>query len=89
MFVKAYKRVKTLVDMNTEIVEERLKKTQAEVTEGSSKRAGDEIEKESANGQRLEKEDDTTELKRCLEIVPEDDDDKLKLLKDEGRKYAK
>nr|GEY51900.1 hypothetical protein [Tanacetum cinerariifolium] len=40
-----------------------------------SKRAGDEIEQESAKRQRLEKEDDTTELKRCLEIVPKDDDD--------------
>nr|GEU55822.1 hypothetical protein [Tanacetum cinerariifolium] len=37
--------------------------------------AGDEIEQESAKRQRLEKEDDTVELKRCLEIVPEDDDD--------------
>nr|GFD50481.1 hypothetical protein [Tanacetum cinerariifolium] len=51
------------------------KKTQAEVTKGSSKRAGDEVEQESAKRQRLEKEDDTVELKRCLEIVPEDDDD--------------
>nr|GEV79526.1 putative ribonuclease H-like domain-containing protein [Tanacetum cinerariifolium] len=50
-------------------------KTQAEVTEGSSKRAEDEIERESAKRQRLKKEDDTTELKRCLEIVLEDDDD--------------
>nr|GFB78198.1 hypothetical protein [Tanacetum cinerariifolium] len=46
-----------------------------EVTEGISKRAGDEIEQESAKKQRLEKEDDTTELKRCLEIVSKDDDD--------------
>nr|GEV53557.1 hypothetical protein [Tanacetum cinerariifolium] len=30
---------------------------------------------ESAKRQRLKKEDDTAELKRCLEIVPEDDDD--------------
>nr|GFA92291.1 hypothetical protein [Tanacetum cinerariifolium] len=44
-------------------------------TEGSSKRSGDEIEQESAKRQRLEKEDDTAELKRCLEIAPEDDDD--------------
>nr|GFA75559.1 hypothetical protein [Tanacetum cinerariifolium] len=44
MFDKVYKGVNTFVDMNTEIVEERLKKTQAEVTEGSSKRAGDKIE---------------------------------------------
>nr|GEW55802.1 uncharacterized mitochondrial protein AtMg00810-like [Tanacetum cinerariifolium] len=41
----------------------------------SSKRARDELEQESAMKQRLEKEDDSEELKRCLEIIPEDDDD--------------
>nr|GEZ59554.1 hypothetical protein [Tanacetum cinerariifolium] len=75
MFDKVYKRVNTFVDMNTEIVEESLKKTQAEVTEDSSKREGDEIEQESEKRQMLEKKDDTAELKRCLEIVLEDDDD--------------
>nr|GEW41562.1 ribonuclease H-like domain-containing protein [Tanacetum cinerariifolium] len=60
--------------MDSEVLEGS-KKTQAEVTEGSFKRAGDEIEQESANRQRLEKDDDTTKLKRCLEIVLEDDDD--------------
>nr|GEU83229.1 hypothetical protein [Tanacetum cinerariifolium] len=54
LFDSVMKRVNTFVDMNTEIVEERLKKTQAE---------------------KLEKEDDFAELKRCLEIVPKDDDD--------------
>nr|GEZ28535.1 hypothetical protein [Tanacetum cinerariifolium] len=34
-----------------------------------------EIEQESAKRQRLEKEDDTAELKRCLEIAPGNDDD--------------
>nr|GEY09409.1 hypothetical protein [Tanacetum cinerariifolium] len=63
------------LNLEEKIVEESLKKTQAEVTEGSSKRAGDEIEKASAKRQRLQKEDDTVELKRCLEIVLEDDDD--------------
>nr|GEX74039.1 putative reverse transcriptase, RNA-dependent DNA polymerase [Tanacetum cinerariifolium] len=62
-------------EANIDIVEERLKKTQAKVTKGSSKRVGDEIEQESSKRQRLEKEDDTSELKRCLEIVPEDDDE--------------
>nr|GEW80604.1 hypothetical protein [Tanacetum cinerariifolium] len=75
MFDKVYKRANTFVDINTEIVEEKLMKTQAEVTKGISKRAGDEIEQESAKRQRLEKEDDSIELKRYLEIVPEDDDD--------------
>nr|GEV75833.1 hypothetical protein [Tanacetum cinerariifolium] len=57
------------------IVEERSKKTQAKVTEGSSKRAGDELEQESPKRQRLKKEDDSVKLKRCLKIVPEDEDD--------------
>nr|GFC60916.1 hypothetical protein [Tanacetum cinerariifolium] len=46
IFDKVYKRVNTFVDMNTENVEESLKKTQAAVTEGSSKRAGQELEQE-------------------------------------------
>nr|GEX24068.1 hypothetical protein [Tanacetum cinerariifolium] len=79
IFNKVYKRVNTFVDMDTEDVDESLKKTQAE---GSSKRAGQELEQESAKKHKLSKheqakvaKDDTIELKRCLEIVPEDDDD--------------
>nr|GEX75182.1 hypothetical protein [Tanacetum cinerariifolium] len=60
-------------------VEESLKKTQEE---GSFKITGQELEQESANKQKLAEQeqakvadDDTVELKRCLEIVPEDDDD--------------
>nr|GEV36924.1 ribonuclease H-like domain-containing protein [Tanacetum cinerariifolium] len=49
----------------------------------SSKRAGDQLEQESAKRQMLEKDDDSTELKRCLEIVSEDDDDA-----EEGPNYA-
>nr|GEV02942.1 hypothetical protein [Tanacetum cinerariifolium] len=79
MFDKVYKRVNTFMDMNTENVEESLKKTQEEVTEGSSKRARQELEQESAKKQKLEQakvvDDDTTDLKRCLKIVPEDDVD--------------
>nr|GEU38930.1 hypothetical protein [Tanacetum cinerariifolium] len=82
MFDKVYKRLNTFVDMNTENIEESLKKTQAEVTKGSSKRARQELEQESAKKQKLVEQeqakvadDDTTELKICLEIVPEDEDD--------------
>nr|GEW39979.1 hypothetical protein [Tanacetum cinerariifolium] len=75
LFDLSMKKVNIFVHMNTEIVEERLKKTQVKVTEGSYKRAGDKIEQESAKRQRLKKEDDSAELKRCLEIVSKDDDD--------------
>nr|GEV53965.1 hypothetical protein [Tanacetum cinerariifolium] len=50
LFDKIYKRVNTFVDIDTENVEESLKKTQAE---GNAKRAGQEIEKESAKKQKL------------------------------------
>nr|GFA63099.1 hypothetical protein [Tanacetum cinerariifolium] len=62
-------------EANIVIVEERKKKTQTEVTECGSKRAGDELEQESTKRQRLGKEDDSIELKKCLEIIPEEDDD--------------
>nr|GEW06205.1 hypothetical protein [Tanacetum cinerariifolium] len=79
MFDKVYKRVNTFMDMNTENVDESLKKTQEQVTEGSSKRARQELEQESAKKQKLEQakvaDDDTIDMKRCLEIVPEDDVD--------------
>nr|GEY76357.1 hypothetical protein [Tanacetum cinerariifolium] len=79
IFDKVYKRVNTFVDMDTENVEESLKKTKAE---GSSKRAGQELEQESEKKQKLADQkqdkvadDDTVELKICLEIVLKDDDD--------------
>nr|GFB15613.1 copia protein [Tanacetum cinerariifolium] len=79
VFDKVYKRLNTFVDMDTENVEESLKKTQAK---GSSKRAGQELKQESAKKQKLAEQeqakvvdDDTAELKRCLETVLEDDDD--------------
>nr|GEX00722.1 hypothetical protein [Tanacetum cinerariifolium] len=53
-----------------------------EVTEGSSIRAEKELEQESAKKQKLDEQvqakvadDDIAKLKRCLEIVPEDDDE--------------
>nr|GEV71809.1 hypothetical protein [Tanacetum cinerariifolium] len=67
-------QVNTFVAMDSKVMEG-LKKTQAKVTKGSSKRAIDKIEQKSTNRQRLEKKDDTAELKRYLEIVLEDDDD--------------
>nr|GFB60839.1 hypothetical protein [Tanacetum cinerariifolium] len=64
-------------------IEER-SKLLAELIESrrKSKRAGQELEQESIEKQKLTEQeqakvadDDTTELKRCFEIVSEDDDD--------------
>nr|GEZ54540.1 hypothetical protein [Tanacetum cinerariifolium] len=43
----------TVVENVKENVEESLKKTQAEVTKGSSKRAGEDLEQQSAKKQKL------------------------------------
>ncbi|GKC65123.1 hypothetical protein Tco_1097721, partial [Tanacetum coccineum] len=78
LFDKAIKRVNTFVDMDTELVEG------SEIREEeSSKRAGDGLEQEKSKKQKLDKRveaevDDAKEaeeLKKCLEIVPDDGDD--------------
>nr|GEW81141.1 hypothetical protein [Tanacetum cinerariifolium] len=74
LFNKAMKRVNMFVDMDTEVVESS-KKTEEIAQEGSSKRARDELEQEIAKKQRIEDENESVELKRCLEIVPDDGDD--------------
>nr|GFC08939.1 hypothetical protein [Tanacetum cinerariifolium] len=61
--------------MDTEVVE-RTKKDKAEtVQESSSKRAGDQLKQESSKKQKIEDENEIAELKRCLEIVPDDGDE--------------
>ncbi|GJY61117.1 hypothetical protein Tco_0461774, partial [Tanacetum coccineum] len=69
MFDIAFRRVNTFVDYKTA---ENPKKAEAEVIEGSSKRAGDELEQENAKKQKIEDDAEKEELKACLEIVPHD-----------------
>nr|GFB27161.1 hypothetical protein [Tanacetum cinerariifolium] len=80
--IKAAKpKVNTIVDMNTEIVEERLKKTQPEVTKGSSKRAGEEVESEKSKKQKLDEHVETevdndqreAEIEMYMKIIPDDE----------------
>nr|GEY40353.1 hypothetical protein [Tanacetum cinerariifolium] len=76
LFDKAIKKVNTFVDFRTELVEESTKKAKAEITqEGSSKRAGDELEQEISKKQKVEDDKDFEELKKRLEIIPDDGDD--------------
>ncbi|GJS78696.1 hypothetical protein Tco_0728577 [Tanacetum coccineum] len=75
LFDKAMKRVNTFVDYRTELVEESSKKAEAEIAhESSLKRAG-ELEQESSRKQKLEEDKESEELKKCLEIIPDDGDD--------------
>ncbi|GJS25010.1 hypothetical protein Tco_0453642 [Tanacetum coccineum] len=76
MFDKEMKRVNTFVDMNAELVKG--SKTKAE---GSSKRAGDELESDKSKKQKIdehveaEKDDDQeeAEMKKHIEIVKDDE----------------
>nr|GEV17306.1 hypothetical protein [Tanacetum cinerariifolium] len=63
MFDRAFKRVNAFVDYRTELVEESSKKVEEKVTEGSSKRAGTELEQESVKKQKIDDDKETTELK--------------------------
>nr|GEV98268.1 uncharacterized mitochondrial protein AtMg00810-like [Tanacetum cinerariifolium] len=46
--------------------------------ERTSKRAEDKLEQEDVKRQRIEEENESAELKRCLEIITKDDDDMFK-----------
>nr|GEZ66210.1 hypothetical protein [Tanacetum cinerariifolium] len=69
--------------MDTELVKgsekaekgsEKTVKGSEKAEEGSSKRAVDKLEQRDAKRQRLEEDNESVELKRCLEIIPKDDD---------------
>nr|GEU57254.1 hypothetical protein [Tanacetum cinerariifolium] len=50
-------------------------KSSEKAKEGSFKRAADNLKQEDAKRQRTKEENESAELKRCLEIIHEDDDD--------------
>ncbi|GJW46926.1 hypothetical protein Tco_0078572 [Tanacetum coccineum] len=62
MFDRAFKRVNRFEDFRTELVE------------GKEKRAGTKLIKENAKNQKVEDDKETTELKQCLEIIPDEEE---------------
>ncbi|GJU05929.1 hypothetical protein Tco_1122359 [Tanacetum coccineum] len=73
LFDKALTRVNTFVDMDTELV-----KDSETRTEGSSKRAGEELESENLKKQKLDENieaevDDEAEMKKHMEIILDDE----------------
>nr|GEU84587.1 hypothetical protein [Tanacetum cinerariifolium] len=76
LFDKAMKRINTFVDFRPELVEESKKKDEAETAqESSSKREGDKVEQEISKKQKVEDDKESEELKKCLEIIPDNGDD--------------
>ncbi|GKA65992.1 hypothetical protein Tco_0765800 [Tanacetum coccineum] len=62
MFDRAFKRVNTFVDFRTDLVE------------GSSKRAGEELEQESTKKQKVDEDKDTAELQSLMEVIPDEEE---------------
>nr|GEV42672.1 hypothetical protein [Tanacetum cinerariifolium] len=77
LFNNTMKWIEAFVPIDTELVKgsEKAVEGSEKAEEDSSKRAARELEQEDAKRQRLEEENESGELKRCLEIIPEDDDD--------------
>ncbi|GJR20567.1 hypothetical protein Tco_0969094 [Tanacetum coccineum] len=74
LFDKAMKRVNTFVDMDTELVEGSEVRAEGSETraEGSSKRAGEDLQQESTKKQKVDDDKETTELKRLMEVMPDE-----------------
>ncbi|GJT44497.1 hypothetical protein Tco_0953212 [Tanacetum coccineum] len=62
MFDKAFNRVNTFVDFRTDLVE------------GSSKRAGEELEQESTKKQKVDEDKDTSDLESLMEVIPDEEE---------------
>ncbi|GKC61451.1 hypothetical protein Tco_1089049 [Tanacetum coccineum] len=59
----------------TELVEENLKKGEAEIAqERSSKRAGEELEQECIKKQKVVEDKETAELQTLIEIIPDEEE---------------
>ncbi|GJX97486.1 hypothetical protein Tco_0353284, partial [Tanacetum coccineum] len=60
LFDRAFKRVNTFINFKTDLVE------------GSSKRAGEELEQESTKKQKVDEDKDKTELQSLMEVIPDE-----------------
>ncbi|GJU96121.1 hypothetical protein Tco_1320877 [Tanacetum coccineum] len=62
LFDKAFKRVNMFVDYKTDLVE------------GSSKRAGEELEQESTKKQKVDEDKDKAKLQSLMEVIPDEEE---------------
>nr|GEU40634.1 hypothetical protein [Tanacetum cinerariifolium] len=70
LFNNTMKWIEAFVPIDTELV-----KGSDKTEEGSSKREVGKLEQGDAKRQRIKEENESAELKRCLEIIPKGDDD--------------
>nr|GEY29356.1 hypothetical protein [Tanacetum cinerariifolium] len=77
LFNNTIKWIEAFDPMNIELVKgsDKAVEYSKKAEEGSSKRAACKLEQEDAKRQRIKEENESTKLKRCLEKIPEHDDD--------------
>nr|GEX35094.1 putative ribonuclease H-like domain-containing protein [Tanacetum cinerariifolium] len=76
LFDNEMKRINTFAEFRTQVVKGSTKKDKAETAqESGSKREGDELKQERSKKQKVEDDKQSEELKKCLEIIPDDGDD--------------
>nr|GEV44169.1 reverse transcriptase domain-containing protein [Tanacetum cinerariifolium] len=82
LFEEEYNKVQTLFKEGPKIDVERIKaprkrtrKEKVEKDQTAKKQKGDELEQDNTEKQKLEEQEEAEELKRNLEIVPDDEDD--------------
>nr|GEY47841.1 hypothetical protein [Tanacetum cinerariifolium] len=72
----AWDHVQAMIDADYELAIRLQEEDQGELTvEENSKRAGDKLDKERSKKQDVEDNKEQEELKRCLEIIPDDGDE--------------
>nr|GEW82078.1 hypothetical protein [Tanacetum cinerariifolium] len=77
LFNNTMKWIDSFVPMDTKLVKgsEKVAESSEKAEEGSSKRAAGNLEQKDAKKRRIKEENEFVELKRWLEIIPEDDND--------------
>nr|GEZ03806.1 hypothetical protein [Tanacetum cinerariifolium] len=77
LFNNTMKWIEAFVPTDTELAagSEKIAEGSEKAQEGIYKRVADKLEQEDAKRQRMEEENESAKLKRCLEIISEDDDD--------------
>nr|GFB53254.1 hypothetical protein [Tanacetum cinerariifolium] len=77
LFNNTMKWMEAFVPMDTKLEKgsDKAVEDSEKAEEGSSKRARSNLEQEDVKRLRLEEENESAEIKRCLEIISEDDDD--------------
>nr|GEW95808.1 hypothetical protein [Tanacetum cinerariifolium] len=79
LFNNTMKWIEAFVPMDTDLVKgsEKAVEGSEKTKESSSKREADKLEQGDAKRQRIKEDNEYVELKRCLEIIPEEDDDNM------------